>query len=182
MTDTAQRVPTRPLRLWNTYSRSEAHDIFEPQTGFTPQTGTWGLQGIVSLKESPGDYVFFVTFDATQGTHSFVEQISEDGVLMWQSHPQQRLSHARIQAFIAHDDRVNTHRQVADRHPAVGQHHRQISQHPARRMRRALLPTTADRAIEHLRDTSRGGNISEQPRPDMAADTAPVRGDRDLRI
>ena len=160
MTDTAQRVPTRPLRLWNTYSRSEAHDIFEPQTGFTPQTGTWGLQGIVSLKESPGDYVFFVTFDATQGTHSFVEQISEDGVLMWQSHPQQRLSHARIQAFIAHDDRVNTHRQVADRHPAIGEHHH---------------------LLQRLTNPSRSSDLGQQPRPHMRANTPPIGADPNLR-
>jgi hypothetical protein len=41
-----------------------------------------------------------------------------------------------------HAGLVTQHRQVADRHSAVGKHHRQISQHPARRMRRASLPAT----------------------------------------
>jgi hypothetical protein len=30
-------------------------------------------------------------------------------------------------------------------------------------MRRASLPATADRAVERLRDTSRGGDVGEQP-------------------
>lgn len=98
---------TRPLRLWETYSRREAHDIFEPGTPFTPQAGTWGLQGIVALRDTPGDYVFFVTFGASQGSHDFDEAISEDGVLTWQSQPRQRLNDQRIQDFIAHDDRIN---------------------------------------------------------------------------
>lgn len=108
MTEIAQSLSIRPLKLWESYSRREAHDVFEPHTAFTPQAGTWGLQGIVRLAESPGDYIFFVTFGASQGTHSFVEEISEDGVLTWQSQPQQRLNQPRIQQFIGHDDRVNT--------------------------------------------------------------------------
>jgi hypothetical protein len=47
------------LELWQTYDRRAVHDIFEPQTTFTPQTGTWGLQGIVRLQESPDDFVLF---------------------------------------------------------------------------------------------------------------------------
>jgi hypothetical protein len=77
---------------------------------------------------------------------------------------------------------VAEHRQVPDRDTAVGEHHRQISQHPARRMRRATLSTTADRGVECLTDTSRSGNIGEQPRPNMGADATPAGGNRDLRI
>lgn len=108
MTGISQSLSIRPLKLWESYSRREAHDVFEPDTAFTPQAGTWGLQGIVRLAESPGDHIFFVTFGASQGTHSFVEEISKDGVLTWQSQPQQRLNQPRIQQFIGHDDRVNT--------------------------------------------------------------------------
>ena len=54
-------------------------------------------------------------------------------------------------------------------------------QHPARRMRRTRPTATADRAVERLPDTSCRSHISEQPRPDMGADTAPVGGNRDLR-
>jgi hypothetical protein len=77
---------------------------------------------------------------------------------------------------------VAQHHEVADRETAVGEHHRQISQHPARRMHRPTLPTTADRGVERLRDTSRCGDIRQQPRPHMRADTPPISGDRDLRI
>lgn len=98
----------KPLRLWETYSREEAHDIFDPGTTFTPQTGTWGLQGIVRISESPGDFVFFVTFGATQGDHDFDEDITEDGVLTWQSQPAQRLATPMIKSFIQHDDLTNS--------------------------------------------------------------------------
>jgi hypothetical protein len=96
------------LNLWETYTREEAHDIFQPDTTFTPQTGTWGLQGIVGIANSPGDFVFFVTFGSSQGAHDFDEEISEDGVLTWQSQPRQRLDTPRIQQFIDHDDLKNS--------------------------------------------------------------------------
>ncbi len=94
----------RSLVLWETYSREEAHDIFAPHTAFTPQSGTWGLQGIVAVPDSPGDFVFFVTFGRSQGDHDFDENISKDGVLTWQSQPRQQLDSLRIQQFIRHDD------------------------------------------------------------------------------
>ena len=101
-------MTVKPLTLWDTYTREEAHDILEPQTTFTPQTGTWGLQGIVRLKSDPGDFVFFVTFGTSQGSHEFDEGISNDGVLTWQSQPQQRLASPTIQRFIDHDDLINS--------------------------------------------------------------------------
>ncbi|MBB2924008.1 DUF3427 domain-containing protein [Cellulomonas cellasea] len=94
----------RQLNLWEAYTRREAHDIFEPATTFTPQTGKWGLPGIVRLAENDGDFVFFVTFGATAGGHDFDEEITEDGVLTWQSQPGQRLHVPTIQKLIAHDD------------------------------------------------------------------------------
>jgi hypothetical protein len=81
----------RNLELWQTYSRQEVHEIFSPDTAFTPQTGTWGLQGIVKFPERPGSFVFFVTFGTRQGDHDFDESISDYGVLTWQSQPKQRL-------------------------------------------------------------------------------------------
>lgn len=92
------------LELWKTYDRRAVHDIFEPHTTFAPQTGTWGLQGIVRLQESPDDFVFFVTFGKSQGAHNFDEKISDDGVLTWQSQPKQKLDTPVIQRFIGHDD------------------------------------------------------------------------------
>ena len=35
-----ERETMRSLTLWETYTRAQAHDIFEPDTKFTPRTGT----------------------------------------------------------------------------------------------------------------------------------------------
>jgi hypothetical protein len=94
--------------LWESYTREEVHEIFSPDTRFTPQRGTWGLQGIVAIPERPDSYVFFVTFGRIQGDHAFDESITEDGVLTWQSQPKQRLSDSAIQDFINHDDRTDS--------------------------------------------------------------------------
>jgi hypothetical protein len=97
----------RKLQLWQTYSRSEIHGIFSPDTTFTPQAGTWGLQGIVAIPGRIGDYVFYVTFGQSQGDHDFDESITFHGVLSWQSQPQQSFSSPAIKQLIAHDDKVN---------------------------------------------------------------------------
>ncbi len=97
----------RALKLWDFYSRSDVHQIFSPNTKFTPQSGTWGLQGIVRIPERDGDFVFFVTFGQSQGDHQFDESITSDGVLSWQSQPSQDLSSEVIKTLINHDERVN---------------------------------------------------------------------------
>jgi len=40
--------------------------------------------------------------------HAFDEEIREDGVLKWQSQPQQRIASPRIQQLITHDDLTNS--------------------------------------------------------------------------
>jgi hypothetical protein len=95
------------LVLYEEYSREEAHGIFSPDSNFTPQAGTWGIQGVVPIPDRPGDYVFFVTFGQTQGEHTFDEGITQDGVLSWQSQPQQTLIDRRVQQWIHHDEFVN---------------------------------------------------------------------------
>jgi hypothetical protein len=95
------------LVLYDDYSREEVHDIFAPDTVFTPQAGTWGLQGVVPIPDRPSDYVFFVTFGQSQGEHVFDEGITEDGVLSWQSQPQQDLNDKRIQQWIHHNEFEN---------------------------------------------------------------------------
>jgi hypothetical protein len=94
----------KALELWQTYSREDVHDIFSPDTAFTPQSGTWGLRGIIRLPERAKSFVFFVTFGRVQGEHAFDESVTEDGVLSWQSEPQQRLHYPTIKALIDHDD------------------------------------------------------------------------------
>lgn len=92
------------LTLHEDYTREEVHGIFSPETTFTPQAGTWGLQGIVPVPDRPNDYVLFVTFGQEQGDHEFDEYITESGVLGWQSQPRQHHDSPTVQRFIHHDE------------------------------------------------------------------------------
>jgi len=94
----------KELILYEYYSRQDVHQIFAPETRFTPSSGTWGLHGIVKIPSQPGNFVFFVTFGQSQGDHQFTEWISESGILSWQSQPRQTLESATIQDFIQHDE------------------------------------------------------------------------------
>jgi len=98
----------RPLKLYEDYTRQEVHGIFAPETTFTPQSGTWGLQGIIAIPDREGDFVFFVTFGKRQGQHTFEEVISLQGVLTWQSQPKQSLNSRQIQQVIHHDSDSNS--------------------------------------------------------------------------
>lgn len=95
------------LKLYSEYSRQDVHDIFSPETRFTPSSGTWGLQGIVEIPNKPGDFVFFVTFGQHQSGHTFDEWITEEGVISWQSQPSQSFQDRRIQQFIHHNEQIN---------------------------------------------------------------------------
>jgi hypothetical protein len=83
------------------------HDIFSPDTIFTPQSGTWGLQGIVRIPNRFKDYIFLVTFNQSAVNYQFDENITESGILTWQSQPSQSLNEARILDFINHDHNKN---------------------------------------------------------------------------
>jgi len=98
----------RKLVLYEDFTREEVHQIFSPETSFTPQSGTWGLQGIVPIPDREGDFVFFVTFGTRQGEHTFEEGVSTAGLLTWQSQPRNKLTDPRIQSLIRHDSEVNT--------------------------------------------------------------------------
>ena len=90
---------SRPrLELHEDYSREVVHDIFAPDSPFTPQRGTWSLHGIVAIPDRAGDYVFFVTL-GQQGEHVFDAGITKDGVLSWQSQPRQGLRNSQIQEW-----------------------------------------------------------------------------------
>ena len=97
-------MPT--LDLYQLYTRRDVHDIFSPQTKFTPQAGTWGLQGIVKVPNTD-DFVFFVTLGSEQGEHVFRESISNVGFLFWESQPKMNLSNPIIQKLIHHDTNIN---------------------------------------------------------------------------
>jgi hypothetical protein len=98
----------RSLELYQEYTREEVSTIFAPEAPFTPQSGTWGLQGIIAVPDRPGDFCFFVTFGQQQGAHVFDEGITDTGVLSWQSQPRQGLDHPQVQRFIHHDALTHT--------------------------------------------------------------------------
>jgi hypothetical protein len=100
-------MPTEELMLYRDYSRQQIHDLFEPETPFTPQAGSWGLHGIVRLARRPGDFVLIVTFGQSQGEHTFDEGISTEGILRWQSQPRQGLADKTVRELIAHDEDRN---------------------------------------------------------------------------
>jgi len=96
------------LRLHQTYDRKSVKTIFDPDSPFTPQTGSWGLHGIVRVPDTEASYVFFVTYGQSQSGHDFDESITSTGVVTWQSQPRQSLDDKRIQQFIQHDERVDS--------------------------------------------------------------------------
>lgn len=101
-------MPTEELMLYRDCSRKQIHDLFEPETPFTPQAGSWGLHGIVRLARRPGDFVLIVTFGRSQGEHTFDESISTEGILRWQSQPRQGVADKTVRELIAHDEDRNT--------------------------------------------------------------------------
>jgi hypothetical protein len=92
------------LKLFEDYSRRDVHDIFDPEAPFTTGAGFWGMQGIIPLPGRPKDFVLFVSYGRSAGTHQFDEGISKEGVLRWQSQPGQAINDPQIKQFIAHDE------------------------------------------------------------------------------
>jgi Domain of unknown function (DUF3427) len=108
--EASTRDEVRPLVLYEDYTRQDVHDIFDPHSPFTPQAGTWGLQGIIELPGRTEDFVFFVTFGQKQGEHEFDEGITTEGIFRWQSQPRQDQKDARVRRLITHDpDRNSIH-------------------------------------------------------------------------
>ena len=91
------------LKRYKGYSREEIHNIFSSDTKFVRGAGKWGLHGIVSVLRGKDDFIFFVSFGATQAGHTFKEGITEDGILTWQSKPGQRLADPQIKKLINHN-------------------------------------------------------------------------------
>lgn len=92
------------LELYEDYSRQAVHDLFDPESRFVPGAGKWGLHGIVQWPDRPYDFVFFVSFGREMGEHRFDEGITPDGVLSWQSQPNQGFDSRIIKELITHDE------------------------------------------------------------------------------
>lgn len=101
--DQGKNNKIKKLSRSNKYTRKDIHDIFSPNTNFTPQAGSWGLHGIIRVPDTKHDYIFLVTYGQSQSGHDFNESIDENGILTWQSQPSQGFDDARINDFINHD-------------------------------------------------------------------------------
>lgn len=93
----------KKLVRFEKYSREDIHDIFSPNTKFVPNTGTWGLQGIIRVPETKSDYIFIVTYKSKQSLKELDENIDENGILTWRSQKRQKLNSPMIKDFINHD-------------------------------------------------------------------------------
>lgn len=102
------RDMVRNLVKYESYTRKEVHSIFSRQSIFMPSRGVWGLQGIVPIPDRENDFIFFVSIGRVEGDYAFDEGVTMDGILTWQSQPQQKLSDKKIQSFINHDHNVNS--------------------------------------------------------------------------
>lgn len=69
-------MPENRLKLFNSYNRRDVRDALAPDDTYAPGAGTWGPQGIVRIKDTPGDFVLFVSFGQSNGDHHFDEGIN----------------------------------------------------------------------------------------------------------
>ena len=95
------------LDIYGEYDRRAVHDIFNPTSPFTVAAGLWGIQGIIRVPKRAGDFVLFVTLGKQEGAHQFDESINDEGILRWQSQPQQDLSSPVIRELLDHDEKTN---------------------------------------------------------------------------
>ena len=96
------------LALYEDYSREDVHDIFSPDTPFYIGAGSWGLSGIINIPGRTDDFIFMVTYGSSQSGHDFDEPITDEGVITWQSQPNQRLHYPQIRKFMNHDELTNS--------------------------------------------------------------------------
>jgi hypothetical protein len=95
------------LNLYSQYSRRDVQQIFDAYYNFRPGTGSWGLQGVVRVPHRSNDWVFFVTYGQSQAGQEFDKGITLDGVLTWQSQPNQGLLDKRVQQWVSQNPEVD---------------------------------------------------------------------------
>jgi hypothetical protein len=106
--NTLQKKSPNALEKFKEYSRKDVHNIFDPASRFSPQGGTWGFRGIIEHPVQSGNFILFVTLNRPDLGMTIVEGITESGILIWQSEPQQKLTSKTIQKFLIHDHKKNT--------------------------------------------------------------------------
>lgn len=98
----------KKLKLFEEYTREDVFNIFsDGSIKFTKGSGNWGMHGIVKIPKRKNDYVFFVTIGQDKLGVEFKEEISNEGILTWQSQKRHDLEHPTIKTFINHDDLVD---------------------------------------------------------------------------
>lgn len=88
------------------YQRRDVATALAPDYSFEPQRGSWGISGIVRFGPGP-NYVFFVSFGQSQAGYEFDEGIYSNGIMRWQSQPNQKLTAPMIQQLIKHNHLQN---------------------------------------------------------------------------
>lgn len=99
---------TRPTNLdglvrYQSYTRKEICQIFEPGTTFVPQAGRWGISGIVETPKDSGNFVFLVTLGEPREGNPYQDELTEDGYLLWESQTRHDFSSLAIKKLLAHD-------------------------------------------------------------------------------
>tara|TARA_X000000368_G_C22969458_1_gene684771 strand:- start:203 stop:1192 length:990 start_codon:yes stop_codon:yes gene_type:complete len=98
----------RFLKKNTRYSRLEVFDIFNPKKPFDQIWKQWGIIKLEKyIDELKDDFIFFLTLGSEQAGHSFDEGISQNGILSWQSQPQNSFRSPNIQKFINHSELLN---------------------------------------------------------------------------
>lgn len=70
--------------------------MFGGNTPFTKGTGAWGLQGLIRIQDSPGDWIFFANYGEEVGHQEFDQKLTDDSVLTWQSQLNQGFLDGRV--------------------------------------------------------------------------------------
>ncbi|WP_408599756.1 DUF3427 domain-containing protein [Pseudomonas sp. PLMAX] len=94
---------TRGLDRFQLYERKEIAKVFEPDVGFTPGAGRWGIQGIVETPKESGNFVFMVTLGKLTEGNPYQDALTVDGYLIWESQTRQSFESPVIQKLLVHD-------------------------------------------------------------------------------
>lgn len=89
------------LKLGEDYTRVQVHSLYGGNVPFTRGSGTWGLHGMLRTYEDRLSWVFYVKLGHKEGDHQFVENISNSGILTWQSQPSLTLDNPKIKDLVA---------------------------------------------------------------------------------
>ena len=91
----------------NKYSREDIYNIFNSPR---PIDSIWRQWGIINLgkyiSEMKDDFIFLLTKGSEISGYLFDEGITEEGVLSWQTQPQNSFKSKSVKKFIKHDERL----------------------------------------------------------------------------